>query len=73
LPPEKRFIVGARQGDGGSPQQVGEVPVERYVAFRGYGTSERQGDGQDRVRAQARLVVRAVQFDHRPVEVFLTI
>ena len=51
--------------------EVAEVAIERLLRGGGGGVGDRQRDGQDRVRAQAALVGRAVDLDHRPVHLGL--
>jgi hypothetical protein len=63
----------ARQGIGDTPQQVGEVPVERYVAFRGYGTSESQGNRPGSRSRPGATCCPCRPVRHRPVKVYLTI
>jgi hypothetical protein len=48
-----------------------EVFVERDTAGHRSGLCCREGDAEDRVGAQARLVRRSVEFDHRVVQVVL--
>ena len=45
-----------------------EVPVQRNAGVRRRSVRHRQRDAEDRVRAELRLVRRAVQLDHRLVE-----
>ena len=45
-----------------------EVAVQRQTGLVGRGLRDRQGAAEDRVGAEAALVGRAVELDHRPVD-----
>ena len=45
-----------------------DVAVERQAGGLGRGLGDRQRDGQDRVRAELRLELGAVEVDHQPVD-----
>ena len=48
-----------------------DVAVERQAAFHRRGLGNRQRHAQDRVRPEPALVGRAVEFDHRPIDLDL--
>jgi hypothetical protein len=48
--------------------RTAKIAVEREFEFQGCGARDRHGDAEDRVRPQLRLVRRAVELDHEPVD-----
>jgi hypothetical protein len=69
-PPLMMFIIGT-----GSRFAIGaaEIAVERQPAVARGGARGGQRDGEDRVRAEPALVRRAVELDHRAVELHLVV
>ena len=64
-PPLKRLISGRGMVCGASPVSPGEVGIEGQVAFGCRRAREGDGDGEDRVGAEAHLFVGAVERDQR--------
>jgi hypothetical protein len=54
-------------------ERAADVAVERHLGGAGGGLGDRQRDAEDRVGAEARLVVAAVDLDQQPVETDLVL
>ena len=69
-PPFRMFIIGTGRVAG---RDAADIAVERQAARLGGRLGHRQADAEDRVGAEPRLVRRAVERDHRRVDLGLVL